>query len=123
MGLVPQTTIDSMSVSCMSSYLSNSIGLRSYHKSENIIDCYDIDSVLQSTCTCHDHHKSSHRTSLHAVTFMLREVDLPVMLIVDLSLARVVQHSPFQFHAFAYAVQVISVLELSFEIVMYRDPN
>ena len=42
---------------------------------------------------------------------MLREVDLPVMLIVDLSLARVVQYSPFQFHAFAYAVQVISVLD------------
>ena len=37
-------------------------------------------------------------TSLHAVTFMLKEVDLPVMLIVD----RVVQHSPFQFHAFGY---------------------
>ena len=42
---------------------------------------------------------------------MLREVDLPVMLIVDLNLARVVQYSPFQFHAFAYAVQVISVLD------------
>ncbi len=31
---------------------------------------------------------------------MLREVS--VMLIVDLNLAIVVQHSPFQFHAFAY---------------------
>ena len=30
---------------------------------------------------------------------------LPVMLIMDLSLARVVQHSPFQFYAFAYTVQ------------------
>ena len=42
------------------------------------------------------------------MTIMLREVDLPVMLIVDLSLARVVQHSPFQFHAYAYTVEVIS---------------
>ena len=50
--------------------------------------------------------------SLHAVIFMFEDVDLPVMLIVDLSLASVVQHSPFQFHAFAYAVQVISVPEL-----------
>ena len=32
---------------------------------------------------------------------MLREV----MLIVDLSLARMVQHSRFQFYAFAYTVQ------------------
>ena len=36
-----------------------------------------------------------------------QELYLPVMLIVDLSLVRVVQHSPFQFHAFAYTVQVI----------------
>ena len=38
---------------------------------------------------CHDHHSTcSQWTSIHAVTFMLelREVDLPVMLIVDLSL-------------------------------------
>ena len=45
---------------------------------------------------------------------MFGDVDLPVMLIVDLSLASVVQHSPFQFHALAYTVQVISVPELSF---------
>ena len=32
------------------------------------------------------------------------------MLIVDLSLARVVQHSPFQFHAHAYTVEVIQCL-------------
>ena len=32
-----------------------------------------------------------------------QELYLPVILIVD----RVVQHSPFQFHAFAYTVQVI----------------
>ena len=39
---------------------------------------------------------------------MLR-VDLAVMLIMDLSLVIVAQHSPFQFHGFAYAVQVTSV--------------
>ena len=44
---------------------------------------------------------------------MLREVDLPVMLIVDLSLASVVLHSPFLCHAFAYTGQVISEPELS----------
>ena len=46
---------------------------------------------------------------MHAViSSMLRIVDLPVVLIliVDLSLARVVQYLPFQFHAFAYAVHV-----------------
>ena len=48
---------------------------------------------------------SHHRTSLHAVIFMFGDVHLPVTLIVDLSLASVVQHSPFQFHALAYAVQ------------------
>lgn len=54
--------------------------------------------------------------SLHAVTFMLRKVDLSVMLIVDLTLITVVQHSPFQFHGFAYAIQVISVPKLSFRL-------
>ena len=48
------------------------------------------------------------RASLHAVTSMLRKLDLPVMinLIVDLNLAGVVQYSPLQFHAFAYAIHV-----------------
>ena len=50
---------------------------------------------------------------------MLREVESTtgtvMLIIVDLSLARVVQHSPFQFHAFAYAVRSShAVLELSF---------
>jgi hypothetical protein len=45
----------------------------------------------------------SQGTSLHAVIIMLREVS--VMLIVDLSLASMVQHSPFQFHAFSYTQQ------------------
>ena len=43
-----------------------------------------------------------------SVIFMFGDVDIPEMLIVDLNLARVVQHSPFQFHALAYAVQAIS---------------
>ena len=34
-------------------------------------------------------------TSFHAVTFMLRKVDLPEILIVDLSFPSVVQRSPF----------------------------
>ena len=54
------------------------------------------------------------RDYLHAVIFMFGDVDLPVMLIADLSLDSVVQHSPFRFYALAYAVQVISVPELSF---------
>ena len=61
----------------------------------------------QLSLTCHNHHESMHLyfskgTSLCAVTFMLRSsLDLPVTLIVDLSLASVIQYSPFQFHAFA----------------------
>ena len=47
---------------------------------------------------------------------MLRKVDLSVMLIVDLTLIIVVEHSPFQFHGFAYAIQVISVPKLSFRL-------
>ena len=63
--------------------------------------------TIMSPSTCSQ--ALSKGISLHAVTFMLREVDLPVMLIVDLSLARVVQHSPFQFHAYAYTVEVFSL--------------
>ena len=39
---------------------------------------------------------------------MLMEVDLATskLYVVDLSLSRVVRHSPFQFHAFAYTVCV-----------------
>ena len=54
-------------------------------------------------------------TSLRAVTFMLSEVYLylvPVMLIVDLNLAKVVQHSPFPVSCLCLrsnTVQVISV--------------
>ena len=36
-----------------------------------------------------------------------------VMLIVDLSLARVVQHSPFQFYGFAYTVQAQVVSQIA----------
>ena len=36
---------------------------------------------------------------MQGVIFMLRKVSLPVMLIVDLSLARVVQHSPPCLHS------------------------
>ena len=49
---------------------------------------------------------------------------LPVVLIADLSLTRVVQHSPvhlFQFHAFAYTVQFISVPELSLRLHAIQD--
>jgi hypothetical protein len=42
------------------------------------------------------------------ITIMLREVS--VMLIVDLSLASVVQHSPFQFHAFASGTDHIQIV-------------
>ena len=62
--------------------------------------------TIMSPSTCSQ--ALSKGISLHAVTFMLREVDLPVRLIVDLSLARVVQHSPFQFHIYAYTVEVFS---------------
>ena len=51
---------------------------------------------LMSPSTC------GQGTSLHTVTIMLREVCHAMMLIVDLSLTRVIQHSPFQFDAFAY---------------------
>ena len=67
--------------------------------------------TIMSPSTCSQ--ALSKGISLHAVTFMLREVDLPVMLIVDLSLARVVQHSPFQFHTYAYTVEVISQSSLT----------
>ena len=59
--------------------------------------------TIMSPSTC------SKGTSLHAVTFMLREVDLLSDVKCGPELARVVQHSPFQFYAFVCTVQVISV--------------
>ena len=43
---------------------------------------------------------------------MLREVE-SASDVVDLSLARVVQHSPFQFYAFAYTVQARVVSQIA----------
>jgi hypothetical protein len=56
-------------------------------------------SVTQSQADSVHEPVLSQGTSLHAVTIMLREVS--VMLIVGLNLASVVQYL-FQFHAFAY---------------------
>ena len=69
---------------------------------------------------------SHHRTSLHAVILMFGEVDLPVMLIMDPSLASLVQHSPFQFHALAYTGHLSAQAALSFRsraVYVARDDH
>ena len=99
------------------------LGLRSYqhryHESENL-------QWYWSLCTpVYTSWPSWVQVAIigQVVIFMLRDVHLPVMLIVDLSLAIVVQHSPFQFHALAYTVRGISVPELSFRSCIARDDH